>query len=85
MKGRISKTKVCRRCGQEKPASEFNIDTDSSDGLQGECRKCLQARYFKSRGYRPLHRFTDGELRAELALRAKERGRDGNTSKTKRK
>jgi len=32
--------KVCRRCGAEKPASDFYGDSRASDGLKTECKAC---------------------------------------------
>ena len=34
------KTKVCPKCGQELPISEFTRKTSSKDGLQCYCKKC---------------------------------------------
>lgn len=34
-------TKVCRKCGQEKPVSEFIPDTRYRSGYQTYCRKCV--------------------------------------------
>lgn len=34
------KTKVCRKCGQELPISEFSRKASSKDGLQCYCKKC---------------------------------------------
>lgn len=33
-------TKVCRKCGAEKPASEFSASTNTPDGLCSWCREC---------------------------------------------
>lgn len=33
-------TKLCARCGQQKPLSEFNKCKDSADRLQYKCRAC---------------------------------------------
>lgn len=33
-------TKICTKCGLEKPISEFNKNKLKKDGLQSECRKC---------------------------------------------
>ena len=33
-------TKVCKRCGRDLPASEFNTHKNTKDGLQPYCRKC---------------------------------------------
>lgn len=37
------RTKVCRRCGQELPHSEFYAKTGAKDGLQSLCKKCANA------------------------------------------
>jgi hypothetical protein len=34
------KTKVCRKCGQELPISEFTRKATAKDGLQYYCKKC---------------------------------------------
>jgi hypothetical protein len=34
------KTKVCRKCGQELPITEFSVKTTAKDGLQSYCKKC---------------------------------------------
>ena len=34
------KTKVCRKCGQELPISEFTRKATAKDGLQCYCKKC---------------------------------------------
>ena len=34
------KTKVCRKCGQELPISEFTRKASSKDGLQCYCKMC---------------------------------------------
>lgn len=56
------KTKVCSRCKQEKPLSEFPLRKEGKDGHRGVCRVCrnTQARQ-KDRGvynkrYREQHR-----------------------------
>ena len=33
-------TKVCKRCGIEKPGSEFALEPRNADGLRGRCREC---------------------------------------------
>lgn len=33
-------TKVCTRCGQEKPLEEFNKDSRKRDGLASHCKEC---------------------------------------------
>jgi len=32
--------KICRKCEQEKPISEFGIQTGSKDGFNSNCKKC---------------------------------------------
>ncbi len=32
--------KICNRCKEDKPLSEFHKDCDKSDGLRLKCRKC---------------------------------------------
>jgi hypothetical protein len=34
------KTKVCRKCGEELPISEFTRKATAKDGLQCYCKKC---------------------------------------------
>lgn len=34
-------SKMCRRCGTEKPSSEFAQHLKSKDGLQSQCRTCV--------------------------------------------
>ena len=41
-------TKVCRKCGQEKPVSEFIPDGRYRSGYQTYCRKCVNE-YHKMR------------------------------------
>ena len=33
-------TKICTKCGLEKPISEFNNNRTKSDGKQSECKEC---------------------------------------------
>lgn len=41
-------TKICRRCGKEKPAGEFNRKSSSPDGLQSYCKECVKEYRFKA-------------------------------------
>jgi hypothetical protein len=34
--------KTCTKCGIEKPVAEFSKDTSAKDGLQSECKNCVQ-------------------------------------------
>ncbi len=36
-------TKVCCRCKEEKPVSEFYSATSSTDGLRSDCKDCFKA------------------------------------------
>lgn len=45
--------KVCGKCGEEKPVSEFNKDCCAKDGMQGRCRECQKA---ISKQYRQEHK-----------------------------
>lgn len=38
-------TKVCCKCGKEKPVSEFHKDKNSSDGYTYQCKECRNAKY----------------------------------------
>ena len=38
------KTKVCTKCGEEKPLTEFYRDRQKSDGLSSSCKICAQAK-----------------------------------------
>lgn len=35
-------SKVCKRCGTEKPLSDFNKDRSTRDGHRGTCRECAK-------------------------------------------
>lgn len=39
-----TETKVCSKCGEEKPRTEFNKRARSADGLRSECKACQRAR-----------------------------------------
>lgn len=38
-------TKICSKCGIEKPTTEFYKDKHKSDGLQRECKECHNSRH----------------------------------------
>lgn len=38
-------TKVCCKCGEKKPVSEFHKDKNSSDGYTYQCKACRNAKY----------------------------------------
>ena len=42
--------KVCSRCGQSKPRSEFHKNASRKDGLQHECKECHGQSVSKYRG-----------------------------------
>ena len=42
-------SKLCRKCNQIKPLTEYTKDKTKSDGLESNCKSC---RYIKSKQYR---------------------------------
>lgn len=36
------KTKLCTKCGVEKPVSEFGLNKSKRDGLQSHCKECVK-------------------------------------------
>jgi len=36
--------KMCTKCGEEKPSTEFTKDKYKSDGLSSQCRECKKAK-----------------------------------------
>lgn len=45
MEAYAQKTKVCSKCNQEKPKTEFNKLTAALDGKNGVCRVCTKESY----------------------------------------
>lgn len=64
-------TKVCPRCGREKPLSEFGHYAGNADGRSTYCRECNRSFYRERHGGTAhlLSKFTDAELLAELQRR----------------
>jgi hypothetical protein len=44
-----SQTKVCKKCGVEKPRSEFHMCSDKKDGLAWQCKSCKSIQSSKYR------------------------------------
>lgn len=72
------KTKVCRKCGEEKPVDQFRRMLNSPDGYTHVCRRCIGNKTKNSRwinrelpkGANPeLARFAARELIEELKSR----------------
>ena len=42
-------TKLCTKCGQVKPVSEFGLNKSKKDGLQSHCKECVKA--YKKKHY----------------------------------
>jgi hypothetical protein len=42
-----SQKKICSRCGEEKPKSEFHKDSWRPDGLNSQCKQCRKHCYQK--------------------------------------
>lgn len=66
----MSETKVCSKCGAQKPLTDFNRDSNQTSGHRSECRDCTKA--MKKRRDTP-----DGVQRNTLHVRAwRKRHRD---------
>jgi hypothetical protein len=73
--------KQCRRCGAQRPATDFHRSSKTKDGLQGYCRSCMAAAAKKWRaqsGYAETYAASRrASLRGRLAFRSVERDSDG--------
>ena len=49
----MARTKTCRRCGAEKPATKFGRHGKNRDGLQSYCKVCCRAVVKESAARRP--------------------------------
>lgn len=58
----VPETKVCRDCGEEKPASEFYANKENKDGLGPYCKPCNAAR---GSAYHAAHRERIATRKAE--------------------
>lgn len=76
----MDETKRCRKCGVEKPTTEFYHHKGSTDGFQPYCKDCAREYNRKSlkigggkRNYNdpdnPLSSYTDRQLMLELRRR----------------
>ena len=45
MKNTIEATKVCTKCGEDKPLTDFNKKSAAPDGLTPHCKSCAKAYY----------------------------------------
>lgn len=45
----MERLKKCSRCGDDKPLSEFDKRTKSSDGYSSHCKECQKKRLIKER------------------------------------
>lgn len=66
------KTKVCSKCGEEKPLTEYNKDKRLKSGLRAACRVCDKARNKKYR-----------EENRERAIAASKKWREENREKAR--
>lgn len=48
-------TKICSRCNQDKPVTEFFKTKNMKDGLQSACKKCMNISYKNSRDKKQKH------------------------------
>lgn len=59
---RLTGTKTCPDCGEDKPVIEFGVRKTSSDGLDTYCRPCKAIRTNRAPSKRPRggnHHYTD--------------------------
>ena len=56
-------TKLCTKCGKEKPISEFSKSARRADGLQRYCKSCM-AEYNRIH-YRKIKRFIEPKQQKE--------------------
>lgn len=70
-------TKVCTRCGEDKPLSDFFIEKRNTSGRTGACRLCLRTRIVLWK------RNTYSENREEMAAEARERNKRNGGCKRK--
>lgn len=72
---RSHEPKRCARCGDIKPAAEFDSDPRLRSGLRSKCKECRAAEWQAGNGHRPgYHR--DYAAANPEKIRAKERRRD---------
>lgn len=70
-------SKLCNKCGEIKPISDFGKNKSKKDGLQAYCKECTKI-------YRHNHYIKNREVYIEQAKRRKEQGRmDLNNYKSK--
>ena len=66
------RTKVCSRCGKEKPVSEFYRRSASKDGLNPACKECVKAataeRHRKRRAAEVIEKAREADARKERNL-----------------
>lgn len=76
----IPTTKICGRCKEEKPASEFSPDNHIIDGLRSKCKECERQHY-----YQPGVKERIDENRANWTEEQRRKSRDSSKrSKLKR-
>lgn len=70
--GRFASAKSCTKCGETKPASEFNKDSKRRDGLHSHCRACHKSANAKLYAANPAKaRAASAKWRAENPEKAK--------------
>lgn len=63
-------TKICKKCGKEKPLSEYNVNKKAKDGLQSYCKEC-QSEYFKANADKIRERYRQWRAEKKLTQAAK--------------
>jgi len=67
--------KVCTKCGEEKPLSEFCKDKRHKDGYGSHCKICRKILYFKTERYNAYHRAYQKEFCLQYPEKVKVRKR----------
>lgn len=69
------KTKVCRRCGNEKPLTEFTTNKECKDGRGSYCKTCrneLAKQYYRNRRANMSNNMSGGGIASDC-IRANDR------------
>ena len=68
--GENMKEKLCTKCGESKPLSEFHKKKDNKDGLRAQCKKCrrIEGIVFRSKQPPPTIRIENYNARKNLFI-----------------
>lgn len=62
-------TKLCTKCGQVKPVSEFGLNKSKKDGLQCHCKECVKV-------YKKQHYEDNKQYYKDKAVAYRQAGRE---------